>query len=132
MDVPVPGELRIAMEELCDALRARDTKAFLRAFSQTQPFRDVNGAREGDPGKAVSYATLARELAAKQGLYRALFGEERRDQLRRYVVGEYQGPWAAASEVRFVPRGLSEAHAWISWRAEGDRWVVDAIARPRE
>jgi hypothetical protein len=131
MDVPVPSELRIAMEELCDALRARDTAAFLRAFSRTQPFRDVDAAREGDPGKAVSYPKLARELAAKQGLYRALFGEERPDQLRRYVVGEYQGPWAATSEVRFVPRGLPEPRVWISWRAEADRWVVDAIARPR-
>ena len=110
----------------------RATRRLFARVLQDQPFLDVNGSRDGDPGKPVAYQKLARELANKRGLYGALFGEERPDQLRRYVVGEYQSPWAAASEVRFVPRGVPEPRVWIRWRRSGERWVVDAIARPSE
>jgi hypothetical protein len=126
-DVPVPGELRIAMEELAEALRARDVSRVLAKFSKAGGFRFTDTRAKNAVATPIPFDRLERELQAQRGVYRALFDPSG---LVQYVSGGYAVPWVGVAADEFAPRGGDAKKVWVRWRAEGDAWFVDAIGVP--
>ncbi|HKU40071.1 MAG TPA: hypothetical protein VJR89_18050 [Polyangiales bacterium] len=126
-DVPVPGELRIAMEELADALRAGDAAAVLAKFPRGGGFRYVDTQRAKPVERVLGYARLERDLNAKQGLHPILFGPKG---VAQYVSGERAMPWFATASDEFSPRDADRKKVWVRFRLEGDAWKVDALGYP--
>jgi hypothetical protein len=126
-DVPVPGELRLAMETFCEAVRAHDAPRLLDMFSRSAGFRVADSRKPKAVFQAISFDRLSRELAAKSGLYRALLEP---NGLVQYVTGQRALPWLAVAQDEFAPRGVDPKQVWVRWRSEGDAWLVDTIALP--
>ena len=126
-DVPVPGELRLAMEELSEAVREHDAARVLEKFSRSAGFRYSDSRKQKPIIQAISFDRLQRELGAKSGLYRTLLEPSG---LVQYVSGEHAVPWRGVSQDEFAPRGVDANKVWVRWRSEGDTWVVDTIALP--
>jgi hypothetical protein len=126
-DVPVPGELRIAMEELADDLRAGNVPRVLAKFSKTGGFRFTDTRVKTQVATPIAFERLEREIGAKRGLYRALFEPAG---LLQFVSGDYALPWVGVAADEFAPRGADAKKVWVRWRAEGDAWVVDNIGVP--
>jgi hypothetical protein len=126
-DVPVPGELRIAMEEFAEALRARDVARVLAKFSKIGGFRWTDTRAKHAEAAPITFDRLQRELEQKRGVYRALFDPAG---LFQYVSGDYALHWVGVAADEFAPRGGDAKKVWVRWRAEGDAWFVDAIGAP--
>jgi hypothetical protein len=126
-DVPIPGELRVAMEEFSDALRAPDVARALASFSSAQGFRYADTRPKTPAVQAIAFKRLQRELDAKSGLYLTLFDPSG---LVQYMTGKHARPWFATSASEFAPRDLELKNVWVRWRLEGDSWVVDTIGFP--
>lgn len=126
-DVPVPGELRIATEELADALRARDIGGVLAKFSRAQPFRYIDTRRAKPAERTLKFERLERDLNAKRGMYEVLLGARG---LVQYVSGERRIPWFATAPDEFAPRDADPKRIWLRYRLEGTDWKVDALGYP--
>ena len=127
-DVAVQAELRIAMEELADALRAKDPVAVLAKFSRQASFRYADTRKPEPASQQIAFKRLERELHAKKGdLYQALFGARG---VVQYVTGEHWGSWAAVASEEFAPRGVDPKNVKLRFRLEGGAWLVDALFYP--
>lgn len=126
-DVPVSGELRVAMEEFAEALREHDAPRVLGKFSLSGGFRYADTRKAKPSIQPIPFARLERELNAKTGLYRTLLDPAG---LTQYVSGAHAIPWLGIAPDEFAPRGVDAKRVWVRWRAEGDTWVVDTIALP--
>lgn len=126
-DTPVPGDLRVAMEELAERLRAGDVPRVLEKFSRTGGFRYADTRKKEPAVTPIPFEQLAREVGAKGGLYRMLFDPAG---LAQYVRGTYAVSWVGIASNEFAPRGADAKQVWVRWRPEGDVWVVDTIAMP--
>jgi hypothetical protein len=126
-DVPVSGELRLAMEEFAEALREHDAVRVLGKFSQSGGFRYADTRKSEPSVRPIPFDRLERELKAKSGLYRALLAPAG---LTQYVSGNNALPWRGVGPDEFSPRGFDAKKVWVRWRAEGEAWVVDTIALP--
>ena len=103
-DVAVQGEVRIAMEELADALRAKDATALLTKFSRQVSFHYTDTRKAQPVSRPIAFERLERELRANKGdLYDAMFGA---NGVVQYVTGEHWGSWAAVASEEFSPRGV--------------------------
>jgi hypothetical protein len=125
--VPVPGELRIAMEELAEDLRAGNVSRVLAKFSKAGGFRFTDTRAKNPVATPIPFERLERELGAKRGLYRVLFEPAG---LLQYVSGDYAAPWVGVAADEFAPRGADAKKVWLRWRVEGDAWLVDALGLP--
>jgi hypothetical protein len=126
-DVPVPGELRLAMEEFAEALREHDAARVLGKFSRAGGFRYVDTRKSAPSIQPIGFDRAERELNAKAGLFRALLDPAG---LTQYVSSDHAIPWLWIAPDEFAPRGVDAKKVWLRWRAEGDAWVVDTIAMP--
>lgn len=126
-DVPVPGDLRLAMEEFAESLREQDVSRALAKFSRAGGLRYVDTRRAKLAPQSLDYTRIERELKAQTGVYLALFGATG---VRTYVSGNYALPWLGIATDEFAPRGADAKKIWIRWRAEGDAWFVDTLALP--
>lgn len=126
-DVPVRAELRIAMEELADAVRARNPAGVLAKFSR-QGFRFVDSRLAKPAPRAIGFERLERELNAGKGeLYEVLFGA---GGVIEYVSGKRQVAWPAVAADEFMPRHVEDKKISLRFRLEGDAWLVDTLAFP--
>ena len=127
-DVAVQAELRIAMEELADALRAKDPVAVLAKFSRQASFRYADTRKPEPASQQIAFKRLERELHARKGdLYQALFGARG---VVQYVTGEHWGSWAAVASEEFAPRGVDPKNVKLRFRLEAEAWLVDALFYP--
>jgi hypothetical protein len=126
-DVPVPGELRLAMEEFAEALREHDAARVLGKFSRAGGFRYADTRKSAPSIQPIAFDRAERELNAKAGLFRALLDPAG---FTQYVSGDHAIPWLGIGPDEFAPRGVDAKKVWLRWRAEGDAWVVDTLAMP--
>jgi hypothetical protein len=126
-DVPVPGELRLAMEQFAGALREHDPSRVLGKFSRAGGFRYADTRKSKPSIQPIAFDRLERELNAKGALYRALLDPAG---LAQYVSADRAIPWLGIGPDEFAPRRVDAKKVWVRWRVEGDTWVVDTIALP--
>lgn len=125
--------LRAAMRTFINALRSRNTVAFLSLFSRTRPFYHLNPMNVGSKEHfrdTISYARLASEVRKKGDLYWLL--------LERGDHGNYDAfvdhvpdasMWTRVKGNKFVPPGEEiTSHTYVRWRKEGGRWVIAEIS----
>ncbi len=119
------------MAGLLKALEDRDVDAFLRFFSQRKPWEFLGTI--GDPSEVdeVKFDNLAKDLRSKAGWYETLFDGGNFDCFRDHVSQTGGRKWTRVSEWKYVPPdGYGGGKVFVSWRREGDRWVVDKIGEP--
>jgi hypothetical protein len=126
-----PTSLEAAMRIFIDALKKRDTRAFLSLFSRSRPFYASNPMN--DIRVSVTYSKLASDVRKKRGLYW--------DYLERGEGGMYDAfvdnigdgrMWRRAGGNKFVPPGMdASSRTYVKWRLEKSRWVIAEISYPQ-
>ena len=116
------------MRSLTASILKKDREALLSHFSKTKPHY-VSNYLNGVNRKPISFASLARDIRSRKGLYCDYIArcDELDADLADAVKAEKGGepaPWKADGVSRFrSPEGGPP----VSWRPEGKGWVVDEI-----
>ncbi len=122
--------LEEAMRRFVVALEKTDAELFLSLFSRVRPFYANNPLNEYRA--RVTYAELERDIRGKQGMYF--------DYLERGDGGAYDAfvdhvtttgavMWRRVEGNKYVPPdGAAASHAYVKWRMEDGRWVIDEIS----
>lgn len=122
-----------AMRKFIDALRTKNTSAFLSLFSRTRPSFYLNpmnvGAKEHfrDP---ITYSRLAADIRKKGDLYYLLLERGENGSYDAFVDYVPNGKmWLRVKGNKFVPPDSNiTSHTYVRWRKEGGRWVIDEIS----
>ena len=127
---PADAKLVDAMSHFVNALRKKDSAAFLKLFSRSAPFHDVTTITDPAGDTLIDYATLAHDLKAKEGLYESLFDADGDSCYRDHVVDSQGKPWRWVGDGTFVPPDSDDRSVYVRWRKEQNHYVVDIIAEP--
>lgn len=122
-----------AMRKFINALRSRNTSAFLSLFSRTRPSYHLNPMNVGSRGHfrdTISYSRLAGDVRKKDGLYWLYLARGDNGTYDAFVDNLPDSTmWTRVKGNRFVPPGAEiTSHTFVRWRKEGGRWVIDEIS----
>lgn len=121
-----------AMRRFVDALIAKDTAALADLFPREGRWTYLGTLTDPPLSSTHTGAELARDLAARRGLYGSLIEDADLDTFRDHAVRTQGRAWVPAGETRYAPPDMAGAapRVFVAWRREAGRWVVDAIAEP--
>jgi hypothetical protein len=122
-----------AMRKFIDALRRRNTTAFLSLFSRRRPSYHLNPMNVGSKEHfrdSISYTRLALDVRKKQDLYWLYIARGDNGNYDAFVDHLPDGRmWLRVKGNKFVPPGAEiSSHTYVRWRKEGGRWVVHEIS----
>jgi hypothetical protein len=122
-----------AMRKFINALRSRNTTAFLSLFSRTRPFYHLNPMNVGSKEHfryRITYARLAADVRKKGELYYLLIERGDGGNYDAFVDHVPDGTmWIRVKGSKFVPPDSNiTSHTYVRWRKEGGRWVIDEIS----
>jgi hypothetical protein len=121
-----------AMRRFVDALLAKDTEALATLFPREGRWTYLGTLTDPPLSSTHSGAELARDLAARRGLYGSLIEDADLDTFRDHAARTQGRDWVRVGETRYAPPDMAgaEPRVFVAWRREAGRWVVDAIAEP--
>lgn len=121
-----------AMRRFVSALVARDMDALARLFPREGHWTYLGTLNDPPLSSTHTGTELARDLAARRGLYGSLIEDADLDTFRDHAARTQGRDWVQVGEHRYAPpdMGGAEPRVFIAWRREAGRWVVDAIAEP--
>lgn len=123
--------LEQVMDRFLVSVRNEDPEAFRQFFSPSRPWRyvlNISGV-DGDvrQEQTVTPERLRSDLAQRTGYHSYFLDPSNRGVGSLGSYAEGGGRWTLSGGNRFIPpNGASDT--WVTWRSEGERWVVDEIA----
>jgi hypothetical protein len=118
-----------ATAEFVSAVLARDPARVLACFSRARPWTLTSIQGHKPSPSRYSYAKL--EAGLKQGgeFRDVIFGEAPDDNLHHELEVTGEAAWVAKTATTFTPPG-EPRDVFVTWRREGDRFVISDIAFP--
>jgi len=128
----VDGGLDRAMQAFVNAINNKNATGILAAFSITTPWQyvmyDVTDQANPPSRTPMTYTQMQQQFRAKKGfLYGDFFNDfEGTQMLRDNII--YMGK-GIKKGTTFTPGDMTLGRFYITWRQEGNRWVIAEIGQ---
>jgi hypothetical protein len=117
-----------AMRSFIDAVVRKDKAAVLSFFSPTSPWQYLGheiGSGKVVANRMVTYQAMTQDFAAKKGWYGFFFDEPNGYTFRvNFRKGEM---WKKKGQNTFVCPQSESGNTYVTWRQEGEKWVIQKI-----